>query len=92
MFYNLIYLKLTICEGDSANIYGNFETEQGYYYDSILDTLDYYNLDVTALSFFHNTVNNQSIIINPGDSIYLEGSLSISKRYLHRQSYKFLGL
>ena len=39
-----------------------------------MDTLDYYNLDVTALSFFHNTVNNQSIIINPGDSIYVEGA------------------
>ena len=63
-----------ICEGDSIEIYGNFESEQGYYYDSILDTLDYYNLDVTALSFYHNTVNNQSIIINPGDSIYLGGS------------------
>lgn len=63
-----------ICEGDSIEIYGNFESEQGYYYDSILDTLSYYSLDVTALSFFNNTINNQSIIINPGDSVYLQGA------------------
>ena len=66
--------EIKICEGDSANIYGSYETEQGYYYDSILDTLDYYSLDLTALSYFHNTVNYESISINIGDSIYLNGS------------------
>lgn len=66
--------EIKICEGDSAYIYGSYETEQGYYYDSILDTLDYYSLDITALSYFHNTVNYESISINIGDSIYLNGS------------------
>ena len=71
--YNINDAPITICDGDSALMYGNYETSAGIYYDSLATINGCDSIFSTVLAVDPVYSETDSISINQGDSILIGG-------------------
>ena len=71
--YNINNTPVDICNGDSALLYGNYETSAGTYYDSLTTINGCDSIFSTVLTVDSVYAVNDSISINQGDSILIGG-------------------
>ncbi|HIP31638.1 MAG TPA: hypothetical protein EYG86_02635, partial [Crocinitomicaceae bacterium] len=72
--YNSTLSNVTICQGDSALIFGNYHTTAGIYYDSLTTVNGCDSILQTTLLINPTYAMNTTASICSGDSIYLENT------------------
>jgi gliding motility-associated-like protein len=72
--YLASFVDTTICQGDSILLEGEFQNEEGIYYDTIsnINTCD--SVIITDLTLTDYLTQNKETTICDGDSVYLEGA------------------
>lgn len=72
--YLTLNIDTTVCQDDSIFLEGAFQTEEGFYYDTISNVNTCDSVIITTLTLTDYLTQNKETVICDGDSVFLEGA------------------
>jgi len=66
--------QLTVCEGDSVLVNGNFESDSGIYITEVSDSIFSEDILVTELEILSNSYSFEALILTVGDSVLFDNT------------------